>query len=193
MNFNELYAPQPLPGTTVAVRVPVLFKDSPLVEGVAGKDGKPVDSRRIKPGLIEVPWLKFTYEGFIDNPDGTKTPFYCYVAAVNKAAAGNLEADWKRQLASKGPAGEWSDFQSQTPEGQAVAWRMLQFNGPQEFCTIAQNGQEQYSQVPGTFDIYLHEEAGNYVLIAWRVPASIQQQVDPAKLAKMMTGCVSAK
>jgi hypothetical protein len=196
LNFNELYAPQPLPGTSVSVRVPVLFKESPLVEGVPGKDGKPIDPRRVKPTLFELPWLKYTYEGFVDNPAGGKLPFYCYVAAVNKAAGGvnNPEPDWKGQLSNKGGvAGDWTDFQGQSPEGRPVAWRKLHFTGPQEFCTIDKNGQEQYVQLPGVLDIYLHEEAGSYVLIAWRMPASVEQQTDPTKWSQMMTGCAIAK
>jgi hypothetical protein len=196
LNFNELYAPQPLTGTSVSVRVPVLFKESPLVEGVQGKDGKPIDPRRVKPTLFELPWLKFTYEGFMDNPEGGKLPFYCYVAAVNKAAGGvnDPAPGWKDALKNKGgTVNEWTDFQGQSPDGQKIPWKTIRFTGPQEFFTINKTGQEQYVSLPGVLDIYLHEEAGFYVLIAWRMPASIEQQVNPAKWVPMMAGCASVK
>ena len=52
--FNNLYAPQELPQTPVSVRMPTMFKDSPLVDG-AQVGGKPVDPRRVKPGLFSFP------------------------------------------------------------------------------------------------------------------------------------------
>ena len=42
-------------------------------------------------------------------------------------------------------------------------------------------------------EVYLHEEAGHYVLIAWRMPSSIEQQVDLAKWAPLVAGRVSVK
>ena len=194
LNFNELYAAQQLPGTPVSIRVPVLFTDSPLVEGAPDKDGNTVDLRRVKPTLFEIPWLKLTYEGFVDDPQGGKLPYYCYVAAVERATAGvgNPSAVWSGALSNKGGALEdWADFQGQTPDGRTVAWKKLRFTGPQEFYTINVNGQEQYKQLPGVLEIYLQEQAGLYVLIAWRMPESIEPQVDPAKWARMMTGCTS--
>ena len=193
LNFNELYAPQQLPGTSVSVRVPVLFTDSPLVEGAPDKDGNPVDLRRVKPGLFELPWLKFTYEGYVDDPQGGKLPYYCYVAAVDKAAAGaNPDAAWSGELSNKGGTLDpWTDFQGNTPDGGTVPWKKLRFTGPQEFYTINGNGQKQFVQLPGVLEVYLHEEAGFYVLIAWRMPVSVEQQVDPGKWASMITGCAS--
>ena len=47
--------------------------------------GKPVDPRRVKPGLFELPWVKLTYEGFIDDPNAGKLPYYCYLGAVEMA------------------------------------------------------------------------------------------------------------
>jgi len=195
LNFNELYAPQPLPNTPISVRVPTLFTESPLIEGAPDKSGNPVDLRRVTPTLFALPWLKLTYEGFIDNPEGGKLPYYCYVAAVDKATLGgeNLEAAWNAALAAKGGTLDpWTDFQGKTPEGGTVDWKKLRFAGQQEFYTIGGNGQEQFVQLPGVLDVYLREQNGFYVLIAWRMPASIEPQVDSAKWASMMTGCVGA-
>jgi hypothetical protein len=194
MNFNELYQPQALPDVPVSVRVPVVFKDPPLVAGVPGKDGNPLDPRRIQPNLFELSWLKFTYEGFIDNPNGAKTPFYCYVAAVNKAA-NNLPdpmPGWRAELAGRGGnVTEWADFQGQTPDGRSIPWKTIRFTGPQDFWTGP--GPDQFAPMPGVLDIYLHNEANYYILFAWRVPSAIEQQVNSAKWATMMAGCVEVK
>jgi hypothetical protein len=196
-SFNELYAPLALPNLpAVSVRMPVvMFKDTPLVEGsLVG--GKPVDSRRVKPLLFELPWLKLTYEGFVDGADG-KTPYYCYVAAIDNTAGKvqNPEAGLRTELSGKQPQtlSDWTDVQTPTPEGQAIAWRQLRFVGPQEFCIIDKAGQGQFKTLPGVLEIYLRPEAGYYVLIAWRTPSAIEQQVDLAKWASPVAGCVSVK
>ncbi len=191
LNFNELYAPQALPGVGVSMRVPTLFKDSPLVKDMPADN--PVDARRATPMLFELPWLKLTYEGFIDGPDGKKTSYYCYVAAVDKATSGaNPEQNWKNELMAKGgTVTEWANFEGQTPEGQKVPWRKIQFTGPQEFYTTSQTGAQQYESMPGVLDIYFREDGNFYELIAWRVPSANEPQVDPSRWAAMMTGCVT--
>lgn len=194
--FNELYAPQDLPGVPVAVRVPVKFTDPPLVEGAPDKAGQPVDPRRLKPIPLDVPWLKLTYEGMVDNPQGGKLPYYCYVGAVDMAAGGvaNPAAAWSAELAGKGgTVADWTDFQGESPDGRTVPWRKLRFTGNQNFYTLDAGNQGQFVQLPGILDVYLHEENGFLLLMAWRMPSSVEQQVDPAKWAALMAGCFAVK
>ena len=194
--FNNLYAPQELPKTPVSVRMPTMFKDSPLVEG-AQVGGKPVDPRRVKPGLFELPWLKLTYEGFIDDPNTGKLPYYCYLGAVNMAGgqvrdpAGAILAELKNK--QQFDIQEWAPFSGETPEGRGNQWKKLRFTAPQEFFTINKARQEQFQNLPGVLEVYLHDEAGYYVLIAWRMPGSIEQQVELAKWAPLVAGSVSIK
>jgi hypothetical protein len=194
--FLELYAPQDLAGTPVAVRVPQVFKDSPLVEGAPGKDGNPIDPRRVKPTVFDLPWLKLTYELMIDQPPDGRLPFYCYVGAVAKNADGAKDPNgiWTAELAGKGgQLTDWSDFQAETPGGQTVAWKKLRFEGPQEFFRVDPTGQEAVAQMPGVLEIYLREDAGQYIVVAWRTPTSIEQQAELAKWAPLVAGCVTAK
>ena len=57
--FDKLGDPQNVPGTPVSIRIPRAFTSPPLAEGAA-------DARRVKPGIVTIPGLKLTYEGFIE-------------------------------------------------------------------------------------------------------------------------------
>jgi hypothetical protein len=194
--FNDLYDWLKLTDVpAVSVRVPVLFKDPPLVEG-AQVNGKVVDVRRVKPVQFDLPWLKLTYEGFVDGADG-KTPYYCYVAAAEMPAdqLQTFQGTVSAALNAKPHDSlvDWADYQADTPDGKQIAWKKLRFVGPQEFVTLDAGGQEQFKNLPGVLEVYVHEEAGICVLIAWRAPSSIEQQIDLPKLASAVAGCVSVK
>ena len=193
--FDELYGPQELPGVPVSVRVPVLFKASPLVEG-ALVDGKPIDPRRVKPSLVALPGLKLTYEAFIEDSEGGKLPYYCYVGALNISnnRGPKPENSIHNELAGR-PAyeslTEWADYQGETPEGRGNDWKKVRCASEQDFMYTDKNGKQDFRQMPGVIDIFLHEEAGMLVVIAWRMPKSIEPHV--AKWEPLVAGCVSVK
>ena len=195
--FNGLYGPQALPETSVSVRIPKMFKDPPLVEG-AQVNGKPVDARRIKPGLFPFPFLKFTYEAYVDDAAGAKLPCYCYVGAVSKAGGrvrnpgGEIEVSLKNKAEFE-KLTNWTDFQGETPEGRGNTWKKIRMESQQDFRTLDKAGQEKYAQMPGLLEIYVQEEAENYVFIVWRMPKSIEQNVELSKWAPIVAGCVSIK
>ncbi len=195
--FNGLYGPQPLPDTAVSVRIPKMFKDPPLVEG-AQVNGKPVDVRRIKPGLFPFPFLKYTYETYVDDAGGVKLPCYCYVGAANAAGGrvrnpkSDIDVSFQKKAEFESLT-NWMDFQGETPEGRGNAWKKIRIECQQDFRTLDKAGQEKNAQLPGIMEIYLHEEAENYVIIVWRMPKSIEQKVELAKWAPIVAGCVTVK
>lgn len=196
--FNELYGEQVLPGTPVAVRVPKIFTESPLVEGVP-VGGKPVDPIRVKPTQVTLPGLKLTYETFIDDPEGRKMPFYCYVGTVD-LADGKIKdpaGAMRKQLEESNPKPEsltnWTDVQAHTPDGRSIPWKQLRCIGKQDFFCKNKAGQEQTVNESGVLEINLCEEGNYLIVIAWRAPASIEQKADLAKWAPLVDGCVTVK
>jgi hypothetical protein len=179
-----------------------MFKDPPLVEGVL-VGGKPVDARRLTPTVAKLPGLKLTYEAFVDGPDGGKLPYYCYLGAAEIAGrqARDPEKAFKDQCLAvrdelaKQPQydslTDWVDFQGVTPEGRGNQWKKIRFVSQQQFVGFSKAGQEQIKTLPGVLEIYLHQEAGYLIAIAWRMPVSIEQKVDLAKWAPLVAGCVS--
>lgn len=98
--FNILSSPITLPGTRVSIRIPDVFKNQPLREGVR-VDGKKVDERRIKPNVIEFPSLVATYEGFIEDANRGKYPYYLYIGVSTDARRDNFPRNLQGELGGK--------------------------------------------------------------------------------------------
>jgi hypothetical protein len=197
--FNELYAPQALEDTAVSVRIPQVFVSPPMAEG----RGAAVDPRRLKPGLVTLPFLKLTYEATIKDEKGGTLPYYCYVGATkgNGSQLPEVEKTLRAELAGKSPTvlSDWTDFQGETPDGKEVKWEKLRCVAPQEFACNDASGKTHFETLPGVLEIYLYEDSGHLVFFAWRLPKSVESDEDlPSKVhltkwALLMAGCVSIK
>jgi hypothetical protein len=187
--FNMLYQPQALEGVSVSVRIPTVFTSAPMIEG-RGQ----ADPRRVKPGIVTLPSLKLTYEMTIKDDKG-QLPYYCYVGAV-KADEKPLEDACKtlQTVLTTKPGAEvsqWADFNGETPDGHESKWKKLRCVAQQEFTYADANGQTHSENLPGLLEIYLREEKGYLVVIAWRMPTSLETQVNLAQWAPLVAGCVS--
>ena len=197
--LSGLYSPLVVPGTQISVRMPKsMFPDPPLVEG-ALVGGKPVEVRRVKPQkLVTIPGLKLTYEGFMENEAG-KLPYYCYVGVMDvpiEQIAEDPSVKMRAELSAQQPPPAltaWQDVTLETPEGQATSWRKLRAEASQEFYTLDKAGQGEFKNLPGIMEIYFHAEAKTIVVLAWRVPASIEKKVDMQKWATLVAECLSVK
>ncbi len=186
--FDKLNNPQQVPGTPVSIRIPRAFTSPPLAEGTA-------DARRVKPGIVAIPGLKLTYEGFVKDSAEGQMPYYCYVG-VTSGPLQNVEPQLRNELAKQFQGGmtDWTDFSCETPEGQTIQWRKLRLLGKQEFYYKDKEGKEHYpSKVDGVLEIYLCEKGGQVVIVAWRLPAGIEPNVALGELAPLVAGSVSVK
>ena len=191
---TDLYASEEIAGTTPPLTFcrPQVFTGTPMVSGVG-------DVRKAKPGLLELPGWKLTCEAFQKLPDnsGNQAAFYCYLAAV-PAAAGEkdkLANEFKTKLAgqaNKSSLDDWVDFPVDATDGKKV-WRKLRYTGGQEFCVKDKDGAEKFSSMPGTFEIYMLEESGSIVILASRVPSSLEQPIALDKLVQAVAGSVAKK
>ena len=73
--------------------------------------------------------------------------------------------DEARQPAQKSSLDDWIDF----PAG-AKTWRKLRYTGSQEFCVKDKGGTETFQTMPGVFTVYVLEESGQVVIVAFRAP-----------------------
>ena len=99
-------------------------------------------------------------------------------------------------------APKFVDFQATSPEGKESKWQMMRLPAaPQEFYCKDKAGQETYKPLNAIGEMYLHEEAGFSIMIAWRLPEYIEKNVGNtpennvglAQLAKLTAGAVSVK
>ena len=106
----------------------------------------------------------------------------------------NVATQVQNDLAGKqGKPTDWTDFHGEAPNGPGNLWRKFRFDGNQDFYYKNKDGQEQFSPQPGVLEVYLHDAGGQVVIVAWRMPASIEQNVGLAKWAPLVAGSVSVK
>jgi hypothetical protein len=195
--FNQLKDPQVLEGTAVSVRLPRVFPAAPIFEG--GKAKGKADAKRTKPPTGTLPGLMFTYEAFITDAEGGQLPYYCYLGAVNLADAQGKEdpaAKLRGELAGKAgrdAVADWETVQCETPDGQQSQWKKLRYTAPQEFYYAPKSGRATLVTMPAVMEIYLCEEGGYLIAIAWRMPSSIEKNVELDKWATLVAGGVTVK
>ena len=162
-NVN-LYAAEELKGTN-----PVLQFCRPQVFTAPAVD----NDRKAKPPCIDIfPGLKLTCEAFEELPDkpGQQAAFYFYIGSTT-AAAGAKDSTlntFKTKLgnqAQKSSLDDWVNF----PAGTKT-WRKLRYTGSQEFCVKDKGGTETFQTMPGVFTVYVLEESGQVVIVAFRAP-----------------------
>jgi hypothetical protein len=153
------------------------------------------DARRAKPPCIDIfPGLKITCEAFKELPDkpGQQAAFYFYVGCTT-AAAGAKDSTmnaFKTKLgaqAQKTSLDDWTDF---PVHAGAKTWRKLRYVGNQDFF-IKDKGT--FLTLPGVFTVYVLEESGQVVIIAFRAPLSLEQPIGLDGMAQAVAESVAAK
>lgn len=188
--FNILSPPVKVPGTSVSLRVPQDFNDQTLTEG-AVIDGKPVDLRRVKTNLIDIPDLKLTFEGFIVDASGGKQPFYLYVAVSTDPGKMNFTRNIHAELSGKfNNTTGLTDYQVQTPEGRTSDWKTCRATGNQVFYYVTPNGDSSFRQMSGVMELLIHDENETLVILAWRMPSTLEQSKDFKTWINLVAGCV---
>ncbi len=193
--FKELGASKDVPGTKVSLRLPPALSQT-LSKG-ATVEGAVVDDARLTPAGLEWPALKETYEAFIPDSEKGKIPYYLYVSVPDP---GSTTFDKVKTLVitrlgdrfAEG-RGEWQDEAITTPEGGSINWKKLRATGEQDFLYVDPSGKASTRKMKGIVDAYLCEQGGVIVLLAWRVPESIEQNARLAELSKLVCGAVAVK
>lgn len=185
---DSLGAEQTLEGTKISIRVP-----SKLGSPLAGaEDG------RMKPGIITISDLKQTYETSLKDSAGGEQTCYCYVGATDAKLTPleKIAGDIRAQLtACPDPktVGNWMDYQGKAPDGRPIAWRQLRFTGVQPLYYRDKDGKGKLQDMEGMLDVYLHEEAGTVVIVAWRMSTKLESAIGLGEMAAAVAGSVSAK
>jgi hypothetical protein len=175
--FHKLYAPSQLPDTPIKVRVPIVFRDSYTESSWHREDGGQISPDRLQPPFLKLPGFKLCYEGTADDPtEDAKLPYYCYLAAL-PARAGDAErtaAELRAQLAAnfKDTPTKWLSVDVKTPDGTVLPWKMIRVVAEQPF-RVESHGQITSKNLPGMFELWLHDANEYVVLIGWRTPTSI--------------------
>jgi len=187
--FSGMRPAVQLSGTPVMVQLPRFLAESPLPEDS--------DARRLKAPSVEIPDLKSTYEGFITDSDGGKQHYYCYLAATKKDPQRQLQ----QQVGVFPEVGlDWKSVDCERPGGGTEQWKQLQGSGlQQEFYYLDKEGQATYRKMPAEIRLYVRRVGDFFVVIGWRLPAKIGQNIGWEKdlgldqWAKRVAGGVTLK
>ncbi len=178
VKFKGLYQPTKIPDTPLSIRIPMIFSDSYTAESPHPDDGAQIRPDRLAPPFLPLPGMKLTYENTATAPDGSKQPFYCYLAAVTSQAgqaeryAGELLTRLKQTFPNAPDA--WEVVDAESPTGFAVHWQKIRTSGPQPFL-VKKDGQVAVQSLDGLFELWMHDAGDHVVFVGWRTPSAINE------------------
>lgn len=179
--FKFFYAPSPLPELPITVRVPMVFPKSYRADSGHRDDGETINPDRLQPPFLKLPGFALCYEG-TSQSGNTKLPFYCYLAAVPASSAdaqklaAQLQADLKKAFPESDE--EWEQFDADTPTGKSIHWQKIRAEGEQPF--LVKTDKVATENLPGVFELWMHDSDDYIVLIGWRAPNSVLGTLDIA-------------
>ncbi|MEN6406293.1 MAG: hypothetical protein ABFC77_07470 [Thermoguttaceae bacterium] len=181
--FADLGNEQNLASTNVSFRIPK--KMTALSSG---------DQRRMNAGALPIPDAHQTYEGFVQDSTGGQLPYYCYVGVL-PVPLQQITSQMQTVLTAAKLNGSlnWTDVQAESPDGEVSTWKKLRLQTNQDFYYKTKDGQSQYPNVPGMLEFYLRDAGKSVIFVIWRMPTSIEPNVELARLAPLVNGCVKAE
>jgi len=174
--FKSLFGPTELTDTPIRIRVPLIFKNSYLENSAHPEDGARISPDRVQPPFLPLPGFKVCYEG-TNNASGKALPYYCYLAAVpaqpgdGDKLADELLAALKEKF--KETPDVWEVVDAVTPTTKSIQWKKVRVTADQSF-RFNEGGKVGPGNLPGVFELWLHEAPGFVVLVAWRAPVSVE-------------------
>jgi hypothetical protein len=187
--FDALYEAGRIDDYPFKMSLPALFKDGDWFRpGVKYRDGTRMHhDRQFPPFLDSLPGLNRTGEAFHPTTDGNRVSYYCYLCVVDteKEAADALAARLQKEIQAKLPAADdaWTEIECKNEDGLTVTWKRLRAHGLQRFDENKGN-RENFKDLPGTFDLYLHEAGGYAILWGVRLPDALKGKVFLLDLAQ---------
>ncbi len=170
--FRVLWGSSQIGETPVKIRVPMAYKTSYTSVSGHPDDGGRIKPDRFQPPFIELPGLQMCFEEFATATDGTRLPFYCYLAVIPNGNAQTQMTQLQEALKAKFPdtPDSWSHVDAKTPTDRAVSWSMIRVEGDQPFYA---KGVKEPTVLPGIFELWVHDAGSYVVLLGWRTPTSI--------------------
>jgi hypothetical protein len=179
--FRTLFGPTELPDTPLKIRVPMAFKNSYMENSPHPEDGPKISPDRVQPPFLPLPGFKLCYESHVESAEG-RPPFYCYLAAIpsKPGDAQKLASDLQAKLKAKfkDAPDAWEDVDANTPENKGLPWKKMRVTGDQSFHVRDPAGLA-VKDLPGVFELWMHDAGDYIVLVGWRAPTSIEGPAGP--------------
>ncbi|HEY1784513.1 MAG TPA: hypothetical protein VGG30_03155 [Pirellulales bacterium] len=195
--FSVLYPGlSQIPGTNLGIRLPKVF-DKPYNKNSTysfDPNGE-IDPERLNPPFLNpFPGLVNCYEVFAKESTGENLPYYLYTGVRVLAPEGKaaLEQELLGKLKAIVPTASLDDVQAVTPRGAKVAWKKIAITMPQSFFPSGK-GRTGGMMQPGVFELWFYEAPTGLVMLGWRAPETLAEQVKLNGLATLTAGTLEVK
>jgi len=187
-------SPEPVVDGVASLRLPTYISAEAQTLSIGQRNARqePIDPNRIQPPFGKIPGFRFAYERFI--PMGGRNdfkPVYCYVATVpTKDASLKAIKSQVQKGASKAFKGAvWQTVDLDTPDGGKLKYEKMSLRGPQPFHTNPAGGD--IEQLPGQCDFYVRSSKDFHVIIAFRAPDEVNDQLNTFEAAEYAMGTLA--
>jgi hypothetical protein len=156
-------------------------KQQPITEAFA-LDG-------LQPPMVKLPGLKFTYEMFYPTKDGKKLPVYCYLCTYppGEAGAADVKNHIQTSVTAAYPQARWQEVKL---EGSTFPTWQMSIGGTQAFHP---KEAEKAVEAPGTFELYMVSATHANVLVGFRAPQDVAEQLSLDKAAKASVASIKSE
>ncbi|MBN2579043.1 MAG: hypothetical protein JXB10_08640 [Pirellulales bacterium] len=182
--FNMIDSPAAVPGATFKICLPKVPSSFTLLgEGS-------VDKKRLKPGKIDFPGLKATYEAFVEDSTKHKTPYYIYAGMLQDSprTVQGINNSFSDGFDSISPL---EIFTGENPEGTFVEWNKIHGTTKMDFAYIDPQGKETYKTLDAVFEVLYRKSGDQIYLIGWRAPKDYVDYIRVQEWLPLVAGTVT--
>lgn len=190
--YHEILLPDQSP-TGVKVLMPAGFVNGQMaVYREAQIRAEPL--RAIPPG-IRLPGFSSTFERVTPDTEGNTIGYYVYQAIVPKTemTVDDVKAAIDEQLATVFPdaGARWEPTELLSPTGQYTNWEKLRLISTQDFVEFKPGATDPtFRKLDGHFVLGVHETANYIVIMGFRVPAPLNDQLNFLNTADATMGSI---
>lgn len=181
--------------TGVSIQLPIVFeKKSKHLHALRPEASSEQDllEQRVQPPSMTLPGLRFTYEMYYRDSQNRRLPVYCYLAVLAPGSKQRRNATSRIEniLKSSYPEASWT---SETLEDSGLEVEFLSVAGTQQFVPEGASLSRQAIEAPGRLDLYLVATDYANVLVGWRAPVDIAEDVHFFEAARASVGTLQSE
>jgi hypothetical protein len=182
--------PTTIPGAPFSVRIPTVMQSVETSDAVRGKCP-----------LFDIPGLKATYEGCVEEESKNKQCFYLYIGVIPLPENNYLPTQaWLSELqnfkeVSDSSTGVNKSYTVSSPEGSSVQYDEIHFKCKQKFHYPKPDNPNNSQDMLGNVVCLSHVENGQVVLLVFRYPDTLKDihgSTFDSEWLKMIAGTLKA-
>lgn len=160
--------------TGIVVHLPTIVDQQPL----QSTPEQEIDARRLTIASVAAIQPIAVHEGSVLDTAGGRYFFQCFVA--HPEADPSAEIQRQLQALAPGVPVAWTPVECQADDGPKSTWQKIKVTDVnQDVFYVSSSGAESFTPMPCTLAVYQRQIEGQFVVIAWRLPTSIEKSIGP--------------